>query len=204
MSNPYEILGVREGASKEEIKAAYKEQVKKYHPDKHQNNPLYELAEEKLQEINAAYDYLMKNGGRAEGFPGFGDAPGSRGASGRGSGYYGSSPAFREARLAIDRGDLLEAERLLSAGADRSAEWFFLTAMLQLRKGWYDEAVTNLQMAISMDPGNPEYRRAMNAILAQTGGYQAGSYERGYQDANRQLCQCMQCWCCTEMLCDCV
>ena len=59
--NPYEVLGVPENASEEEIKKAYKELVKKYHPDKYQDNPLADLAEEKLQEVNEAYDMLMKN-----------------------------------------------------------------------------------------------------------------------------------------------
>ena len=62
--NPYEVLGVSEGASEEEIKKAYKELVKKYHPDRYQNNPLSDLAEEKLQEINEAYDMLMKGSGK--------------------------------------------------------------------------------------------------------------------------------------------
>ena len=61
MNNPYEVLGIREGASEEEIKKAYREQVKKYHPDQYQDNPLSSLAEEKLKELNEAYDYLMKN-----------------------------------------------------------------------------------------------------------------------------------------------
>ena len=61
MNNPYEVLGLKPGASEAEIKAAYKELVKKYHPDKYQNNPLADLAQEKLQEINEAYDTLMKN-----------------------------------------------------------------------------------------------------------------------------------------------
>ena len=62
--DPYEVLGVRQGASEEEIKAAYKELVKKYHPDKYQNNPLSDLAEEKLQEVNEAYDMLMEKNGK--------------------------------------------------------------------------------------------------------------------------------------------
>ena len=65
--NPYEVLGVPEGASEEEIKRAYKELVKKYHPDKYQDNPLSDLAEEKLQEINEAYDMLMKGRGSGAG-----------------------------------------------------------------------------------------------------------------------------------------
>jgi molecular chaperone DnaJ len=198
MNNPYEILGIKEGASKEEIKAAYKAQVKKYHPDRHQDNPLYELAEEKLQEINEAYDYLMKNEGGAS----YG------GSGGRSAGSYsggGASPSeFREVRSAIDRGDLARAQDILSRSAVRNGEWHFLTAMLNLRRGWYDEAVTNLQTAISMEPSNFEYRNAMNSLMSRTGGYRSAAYDRGYQNGNSQLCQFLQCWCCADMLCDCI
>ena len=60
MKNPYEVLGIPEGTDSEGIRRAYKELVKKYHPDQYQNNPLSDLAEEKLKEINEAYDYLIK------------------------------------------------------------------------------------------------------------------------------------------------
>lgn len=56
MKNPYEVLGIKEGASEEEIRKAYKDLVRKYHPDKYANNPLSDLAEEKMKEINEAYN----------------------------------------------------------------------------------------------------------------------------------------------------
>lgn len=66
VKNPYEVLGISEGASEEEIKKAYREQVKKYHPDQYQDNPLSKLAEEKLREVNEAYEYLTGKGHTAK------------------------------------------------------------------------------------------------------------------------------------------
>ena len=54
----HKILGVTPFSTKEEIKKAYRKLAAKYHPDKHQGNPLAELAEEKFKEINEAYRAL--------------------------------------------------------------------------------------------------------------------------------------------------
>lgn len=56
--NPYDILGVSKTASQEEIKAAYRELMKKYHPDLHQNEKQKKEAEEKCKELNMANDIL--------------------------------------------------------------------------------------------------------------------------------------------------
>ena len=58
--NPYEVLGVKPGASQDEIKSAYRKLVKQYHPDQYVDNPLKDLAEEKLAEVNRAYE-MLKN-----------------------------------------------------------------------------------------------------------------------------------------------
>jgi len=199
MQNPYEVLGIKEGASEAEIKAAYREQVKKYHPDKHQDNPLYELAEEKLREINEAYEYLMKG-------------KGSSGYSSQNAGQtYGSGSSsqtagreFYDIRSAIDRGNLDAAEMMLGKTKVRNAEWFFLRGVLSLRKGWYDDAYGNLQTAVSMDPSNYEYRNALNQLSMNNGGYRTASYGRGYGNANDDLCRMLQCFICTDLICDCI
>ena len=82
MKDPYEVLGVSPSASDDEIKKAYRELARKYHPDNYQNNPLADLAQDKMKEINEAYDTITKN--RAGG-------SGSYGNSGYGNSGYGSN-----------------------------------------------------------------------------------------------------------------
>ena len=55
IEDPYKILGVRPDASDEEIKKAYRELAKKYHPDR---NPGDEEAAKKMQQVNAAYEQI--------------------------------------------------------------------------------------------------------------------------------------------------
>ena len=54
----YDVLGVGRGATAEEIRAASRALASQYHPDRHEGNPLSDLAEERLKAINAAYDVL--------------------------------------------------------------------------------------------------------------------------------------------------
>lgn len=120
-NNPYEILGLNPGASEAEIKKAYRELVKKYHPDKYQGNPLADLAEEKLREVNEAYDTLTNSMTAGAGTSGYGNSGSGYGSYEDGDTRYGSyssygtgtSGSYYEVRAALDRNDLFTAEQLL-------------------------------------------------------------------------------------------
>lgn len=59
MRNPYQVLGVSESASMDEIKKAYRKLSRIYHPDANVNNPNKDQAEAKFKEIQAAYQQLV-------------------------------------------------------------------------------------------------------------------------------------------------
>jgi hypothetical protein len=53
------VLDLKAGASEQSIKAAYRRQVKEWHPDRHGKDKAKQpIAEEKTKRINAAYEYL--------------------------------------------------------------------------------------------------------------------------------------------------
>ena len=101
MSDPYKVLGLKETATDAEIKAAYYDAVRKYHPDQYRDNPLSDLAEEKLKEINEAYDTIqrMRKEGSGNAGQAYSSAESARRAS-SGSGIYAS------VRARINAGDI--------------------------------------------------------------------------------------------------
>ncbi len=156
MNNPYEVLGIQPTATDDEVKAAYRELAKKYHPDNYGDNPLSDLAEEKMQEINEAYDAIIRM--RRQG--------GSAGSSGS---------RYTDIRNLIRTGRAIDAEALLDGipAPSRDAEWYFLKGSVLYKKGWLDDAYSHFSTATRMDPTNAEYRQAFNQLDMQrrTGGY---------------------------------
>ncbi|URZ05378.1 J domain-containing protein [Clostridium felsineum] len=194
MDNPYKILGVNENASQDEIKKAYRELAKKYHPDQYGNNPLKTLAEEKMREINEAYDFLMKNSQ-------------NNSYTNSSSGYNNYSDEnvdYASIRNDLNRGDINSAEAKLNRTNLRDAEWFFLMGNVCIRRGYYDNAYNYIQKACNLNPSNPEYTNALQSLRMQGNSYRNPYNNRGYGDRDSQLCNlCISLWC-ADTLCDCM
>ena len=105
MNDPYKVLGVRRDATDEEIKKAYYELARKYHPDNYTNNPLTDLVEEKMKEINEAYEQIQKE--RSGGTSG---STASGAGYGPGVGYEGGSPSYNNIRRLINERRFAEAD----------------------------------------------------------------------------------------------
>lgn len=175
MKNPYEVLGVRQGATEEEIKKAYRELVKKYHPDQYRDNPLSSLAEEKLKEINEAYDSLVKN--KNNGSYSYESDSSDTYSSGD---SYGSG-SFSQVRMYIQNGNIAQAEQILNGIAAKTAEWYFLRGIIYIKKGWYNQGYSDIQTAVNMDPDNFEYRQTLSQMNHQNSTYTSRPYSGGFQ-----------------------
>ncbi|MGI6049862.1 MAG: DnaJ domain-containing protein [Acetivibrionales bacterium] len=226
--DPYKVLGIKHGASYDEIKKAYRELAKKYHPDRYQNNPLADLAEEKMREINEAYDELMKNSGGGYQYQSYSEQSYENSNASRGSTsgqyqyqyqqqsnsqskqhsksqyqYSADNDLEQKARSYINSGNLYEAQKCLDKMKNRNAAWHYLQGLIFLRKGWYDRGYTNIQKAYNMEPQNFEYRNALNNLNQQAAGYRQNSY---YRNTHREpdMCNiCLRLWC-ADSLCECL
>lgn len=203
MKDPYSILGVSPGASDEEVKNAYRNLARRYHPDNYEDsNPLKELAKEKMQEINAAYDEIQRNRTSSS----------SGQSNGSNNGYSSSNSStgiYATIRQKINERKYREAEDLLASVGqfDRTADWHFLNSVCLMQRGKTADAMRELELACSMDPSNLEYQRAkemFNTAGSRYGSTYYGEGGRRYRSTSDEACDCCANLICLDCLCECM
>ena len=212
MTDPYQVLGVSPSATDEQIKSAYRELARKYHPDNYVNNPLADFAQEKMKEINEAYDQIQRQrkqqqqsySGQASANRGYSNAGYSR------QSYSGQGRSqFADIRQLLNSNRLSEAEELLEGIPQqrRDAEWYYLRGRLFYVHGWLDQAYSYYTRAVQMNPGNAEYQTALNQLMWQrntgrpSGGY--GDY-RNVQSGGMSGCDMCSGLICADCCCECM
>ena len=201
--NPYSVLGISENATDEQVKSAYRELAKKYHPDNYQDSPLKDLATEKMKEINEAYDEVQRLRKEGKRYQDGTNSSGAYGGYGAANGY--TRTKYPEVRSYIQSGRLDDAETLLRGvpEANRDAEWYFLYGMISYRRGWTDQAYNYFRTAYEKEPGNPEYRNAFNNMNNQR-AYQSPEYRTVNNSGGCSACDMCSCLCCTDTCCECM
>lgn len=198
--DPYKILGVSPSSSNDEIKKAYRELSRKYHPDSYVDNPLADLAEEKFKEVQQAYDQIMKE--REGGYSSGGSSYGSQASYSSGSNNSDTdSTEMRAALNYINARHYREALNVLSGISNRSARWYYYSALANAGLGNNLEASNHAQRAAAMDPGNPEYANLLNQLQWRGQRYQDTRYGNGQSYGTGNLC--CDLWC-ADSLCECM
>lgn len=177
MKNPYEVLGVPQGASVDRINTAYKELLREYQASGQTD---------KIDELNEAYDSVIVNTHSAS----------------DGSSYYTSNNDYTDIRSQINAGRLDDAQILLDGFPQemRDAQWYYLKGVIQQKRGWLEEAAKNFATACNLDPSNNTYKAAYNKInAARSGGYRTQRRKNSSDCSVSKICAGLLCAdCCCE------
>ena len=156
---PFEVLGVTASADTQQVRAAYRKQVKACHPDQYQNPEEQRLAQEQLIELNLAYEEALKL------------------CSQRHVGFnlISQEEAKHFAARLVEQGNLESALRQLNRADSRDADWFYLQGNILMGMRQYQTAHQSYREAVRRSPDNNAYRTgALDAALAVKRSHQLG------------------------------
>ena len=227
MSDPYKVLGISRDATDDEVKKAYRDKSRKYHPDANVNNPNKDKAEEMFKLVQHAYDQIMnerKYGSSGQGaYGGSGYGGSYSGSAYGGSGYgnpYGNGqygdfgdfggfggfgnfggfgqgaytnaqeqdPHYAAASNYINNGHYQEALNVLNNIQDRTAQWYFLSAIANNGVGNNVLALDLAKTALSMEPNNSTYQRLVQTLESGGDWYSGRQSVFGGDESSMCLC----------------
>ena len=199
MQEYYEILGVSENATDEEVAAAYQKLKDKYSRERFYEGEAGNEAARNLTKVETAYSEIVA------------DRKLHNNASDR------SAEDFTDIEKAIKNGNLSDAQSGLDDITDRNAEWHYLQSVVFYKKNWINESKKQLEIAMNMDPHNEKYADSYtklkqkidynekqfhsgNASYGQSGSHRTTERQMGGSGINDCLSFCAT-WCCMDMLC---
>lgn len=211
MNNPYQTLGIEATATDDEVKKAYRKLSRIYHPDANINNPNKDQAEAKFKEVQAAYDQIINE--REHGYSS--NTYGSYGSAG-GYGSAGSSNPYGQRTYQGNSSDDVEMQavynfinnrsyedalNVLNRMSNRSARWYYLSAIANAGLGNNVNALQFAKQAVDMEPDNAEYNNLLQRL--QMGGqwYQSmgNTYGRTFEGGGNYCVSLL----CANLLCNC-
>ena len=148
MNEYYELLGLTENATDEEIKARYEELKAKYSEERWQDGEAGNEAARMLTKLDAAYREITA--ARKEQ---------SRNTDGQN--------VYEEISELLKSDKIAEAQARLDDCNERPAEWHYLQAVVFYKKNWTNESKKQLEIAMQMDPENVKYRSAYGKMNAK-------------------------------------
>lgn len=193
-----ELLGLREGATAEDIKAAYESLREKYLEERFKDGEVGNNAARMLTRLETAYSELM-------------DELNETASVGDGGG-----DLFEKVEAYLKDGNINDAQRVLDGFNERGAQWHYYQSVIFYRKNWVNESKKQLEIAIQLDPENAKYKetyRKLNDKInydAQNGGAQQqqqtyqGQTMSGQPDDNQMggsfCANCIECCYCNMLL----
>jgi len=150
LTSAYQELGLKEGASLEDVKGAYHRLVKGCHPDLFRDPSEQEEAQKRMVRLNLAYEQAIAQTSKP--VPGYHKAP--------------LKQAKATARRLLEQGQLESALLQLGRADMKDAEWYALQGEILMAFKQYDTAHNSLREAVRLDPENMQFRRlALDAAV---------------------------------------
>lgn len=160
-----EILGLGEGATKQDVKSAYGTLRAKYLEERFMDGEVGNNAAKMLSVIEQAYNDLMNE-------------------LSENAAAEDSESSFLKVEELIKSGDIHEAQRVLDSFNERGGRWHYLQSVVFYRKNWINESKKQLEIAIQLEPDNEKYKetyKKLNDKINYDAQNSAGGNQTVYQ-----------------------